>query len=1454
MVALREQISALERSSMSYDKKLRELTRAHSQAEKEVAKFDRTAKKLREVSKTGDLFKSMLGSMLKFVKYGSIEFGVMTAALGALKLALVAGQYVMKAFRASLTGLGAAAGIAVAAIAAVLGGMRELQVAQMKGTFRSVYQSKAMAESSPQLAWESGRSDYSRSAEGSSRLLMGDKRFGMMSDKALQQMMMAQLNAGQQINAKFRNQLASLGDYTGGDEKAMTQLNQAMAEGAKAGKITEDVYKSLVKASPVMQRAFEEMTGGQKQAEDAAKAGSISFAKFQEVLIAGNLDALKPYQGTLDEINNTVFGKVKGALRTLKAELASISDVSAKSAYGTGPSQTILEAVKAPIDGIIRSLSGSIAAIGASLRMTVPGMLGGVNGAFDKAMERFVFYVVKGMTALDGLSTRFNGWIGNIRSFFGAIGDYIRSVTGPFDALMQNFLIPFGKFLVGTINTALHAFGGALDAQQNDIKAWGDAMNGLGGAVKLFFDALNVVKAITTPLVTVLVQIVSLVGAMYQSFKPIQPFFKALAAFALLRWGFLKGLIAIWQKFKVSLHETLAAFQKGASNIQYFRQAVNELTLAIERLNAAQRGIHVPTMTPGGGISPTTVSNLGTRTQTTFAPVSASQAQNMLNRVGANPMPLSAYGFTGAPAGPGGLSGFRAGLSSRMASMGDWYRNRRGLTPGDGPGMFQSSSRYYKSQAFNSMSPAAQEDIRAAQAAKSARYANAAIGLTVAGGMMQQSKNQVVSGAGQTASMAGMGGMMAPMMGLSGGTGMLIGAGVGLGGAIVSKTAKTRTVGQAGGRALQGAAVGAGIGAMLPGGPVTAAIGGAIGAVAGGIIGGVMAARERDRLRDKSEKDARRKFTKGDINSRAEYNKRVEGNVREKFRIKAALANTKAQEELQQQIDASYGGGSGSVSQHRKQMEQQLEQLKKEGKQYDDLRKQYYSLERAMKGNAEGARKLKDQGVILDQNFKAGNFFGFKPKQLAAYADRHGMDLSKVNLSITALIKLSGYSGDAADAMANLALSAKRLYEDLTAPLKTKKEGVQTSVDAQTAYAEYGRTMSSGGYGSKEKDTIATIDTVDKIIAAQTGALASGAIKGKKTALGQAGFGPVPRGLGGAYEVTPFQDYVNRTTTEFTDMRAQLVAHGADPTALDETVATALTPIATKQEDGTWKAKTDMATQLRYNPQIAQLMGTKTDSFNTTIMSMTEKQMAGKQGKAAVENATMETVAALRAQGVTGKQSALENQVRNSFIGQLEAKGLGTKDKIKQAFEEGSKQTKQRIEKGFEDATTKFKGKFGFKVGDKQVDVTMGDTATPRYAQTMAAHAMLNRRIPGNRTITSGIRNWGLGSINSDHLTGAAYDLTGQNLGSYAQLVKNSGGFAEFHGGSLRRHLHVVPGPLGDTASVRAPAMVGISGGASVSNNYSIVVNAPEGTSADAIADAVMMRIRREERDAMERA
>lgn len=154
----------------------------------------------------------------------------------------------------------------------------------------------------------------------------------------------------------------------------------------------------------------------------------------------------------------------------------------------------------------------------------------------------------------------------------------------------------------------------------------------------------------------------------------------------------------------------------------------------------------------------------------------------------------------------------------------------------------------------------------------------------------------------------------------------------------------------------------------------------------------------------------------------------------------------------------------------------------------------------------------------------------------------------------------------------------------------------------------------------------------------------------------------------------------------------------------------------------------------------------------------------------------------------------------------------------------------------------------------KDTTTPRGDTTSSRLSQTMARHAEMNSQLTGKRQITSAYRTTALGSINSDHVTGRAYDLTGQNLGAYSRLVHANGGFAEFHGTMADRHLHVVPSRAGDTSSPMAPigmSTMSSSGGGNTTY-FNIEINGAT-QSPEAIANMVMAKIAEKERNTRER-
>ena len=140
----------------------------------------------------------------------------------------------------------------------------------------------------------------------------------------------------------------------------------------------------------------------------------------------------------------------------------------------------------------------------------------------------------------------------------------------------------------------------------------------------------------------------------------------------------------------------------------------------------------------------------------------------------------------------------------------------------------------------------------------------------------------------------------------------------------------------------------------------------------------------------------------------------------------------------------------------------------------------------------------------------------------------------------------------------------------------------------------------------------------------------------------------------------------------------------------------------------------------------------------------------------------------------------------------------------------------------------------------------IGDSLTSSMGKTLSNHSAVNSGIPGKRNITSGYRNYALGSLKSDHVTGRALDMVGDNLVSYRDKMTAAGGLAEFHGKGDSRHLHVVPpqsGSIGDSMTAVSATSASVSSGGrgtSVSNTNNFYIT---GTNANEIAEVVMSKM-----------
>lgn len=1480
-------IASITKKHDDFGKRIDELSKLHvremNALEAKGKTLDRHSKALLNATKYTHVLGAAGGALAKVIKYGAMEFGAMTVVLGGLKVALLAGQYVMKGFHVGMLALGAAAGIAIGAISGVLGAMRELQTAKMSPDFKAVY-----GLTPPGSGPEATR--Y-RSSRGLVNRTMSDSRFGMFSDAGLQRAMTEQLQHGQQTGGAFRNQLARLGDFSGGDEKKLLLMNKAMAQAAEAGKITQTVYDELTKASPALGKAFEEMTGGPKQAADAAKNGTISFQQFQQALMEGKLKALEPYNGALNEINNTVMGKFKGAIRSIKEQLTGISETSANALYGSGTNMSIMDAIKKPIDEILVSVKATINAITPLIQQMVPGLFGGAGDMTRHLTDSMTVGIARGMTWMKGFSASVNSWIGTIRSFFGDVADYLTKASAPFDTLWKSILVPLGEFLMGTLNTAIQSFGNNVTANASSIATWGDAIKGAVSFTKAFFDGLSTLKAVMTPIVTLFANILKPIEALVNT--KIGGFFAKFAvAFGAL-FLLLRKVVSGFVSWKASMAEAFSTMHKTQSEYAMLTASVERLTAALREQQILQRQMAMQD------------SNGRFRNPANGRFISATQARGIAEQgmggTGTLPSGAPAGGTGGsAPAseGTGGPSIYRQGGAS-----GWWARRKAAFGYGNTgytgylSGLTPMTRREMRAQAMENLSP--EEQYNRVQQNRAQAAGAIAMASMIAGGMMAQSKNKGLQISGNMLSGVGMGAMLGNMLPSEKGFGSAGANAAGgaaamaaiLGGqAIMSAQPTSRSYGVAGG-ALAGAGVGAGIGMFF--GPEGAAIGAGVGTLVGALYGLKTSTDALNKSMHEAKKAAADKNTSGNLNRISDINDAFFQNQQDINRIRTG---GKRLNELGENYNSS-GNGRGftfDATENRFRgliynLEKKMNKENKNSQEYKDDAKELKALkdERAdlrdwatnMKSQIEGYKvgfeRLAKFRKQIQSNIKTGNLFGFSEAEIAAYADRHNIKLNKIQLGVKAMIDMTGYSMKAADAMANLALSGKRLFEWLTESYKAARESAQASIDSRKQIADFLATSNQ----PMDKDTrfLAGTDAMTSLASQGTAFLAAG------------GYGR------GKDSFTKFR--MDQTAKIYRLIQEVSARPGVQPDMVAMMQMLGNESI-TKLNEGL--KFSDVA---QFDPTVSKdLKGIATSAASSIITQGKNAQAAGKGKKELVDlqQAGIKERALAMAQWAKNEYKLSDNvndlaaEMAKLIGGTITESGGVLYDNTVSSFATGGALAAQQMKDAFTSLSLVLdddgKG-FHWKVGkatrpqlsaaeralveggtqnsgsEWQITPDLlaaagygpsapptpsngtppGDTYSSRFARTLVAHSMFNAMLPGKRLMTSGLRNYNLGSLSSDHLTGAAYDLTGDNLGAYAKLVNANGGFAEFHGAAGSRHLHVVP-PHGDAMN---PAAVGAYGGV-VNNSYSIVVNGGD-ASPQAIADEVMMRIQRIQRNAAER-
>ena len=1489
LAALEKRLKALEQSSKG-------ASGASKSFNNDLDNMSKTSKRLSgdhdKLAKTGETLKNMFGRLGKFAKFAGIEFLGFTAALAAMKLALIAGQYAMKGFHALLRGTGAAAGVAIAAIGTVLAAMRELQAATMAPVMGGMKESRSQMNA-----------------------VYADRRFAMFDAKTMGSIIQSAASQGKTIDAAFRNQLARYADYAMGDPKKLAEIQKTMMQAEKDKKITAKTYADLQQSAPMLAKAYDELAGGTAKGAAAAKAGTISYQKFFAAVNEGKLKALLPFNGALEQINNTLIGRLKASFRGVKEQLTRLGE-------------PFLKTFQGPINLIEREISSFVLKINGTLQKVFPQLfkIGDANNnVITRMFDRLANSINANMANILGWGDKIRGMGIAIRNFFGGMGGALTKLTAGWDKLYKSVLKPIAKVIGENLVYAMTKFNGLIEGQSLDgftvaIESFGDILHNV-------IDGLFQLKAVLAPILQMFLGlgtvVASLTGGPFKMLLPLLLMGKMMGGGKVLstQRGPNGQMMSQTLKGRGGMGGGAALMAGGlgmgagplgmlAMPLMLGMSGFGSRTQAASTSNAN----YAANRAAGAGVLPSALLS-GQR--------GGQFAQNMRNGMGFGMSALmTSKGVSGAYQGAYASSfGDHARFSLRDAHaedkrlmsnphllglkkdpmMGGYIDTKTGMAVDD-------KEALKRARDMNTIRGAHKDPVTRAQIRKDAEAEAKLAGKTQAKAFVKDSAKQFGKSAGMMAATVG-----ATMLG-----------------SYVQQRAGTNNGMAAAGGALSGAGMGASMGAAF--GPM----GMAIGAIGGGLIGGISGWRNAGKLREQNRQTSAANmrsaiFDGRTFNTQDDFVQAQDAAHRERMgldqlvagsstnletRIKKqeaakAIAQTQIQKDfvqyLKEQTGASsvkqetvtrktsrteetfkFKGGTldgGDFGSEDDRIERYAQKFLKErgasdatlasmsgkgddkhavgalkafaGSKYDgsieQLNKDLTALKEkypdAAAAGEDYARSLKEiatkQKHFSANSKKTGEVtesLGISMDQVANLFKKTGRSLSDVVPGILDFNKLIGMVGDTATRVANGAgRFGRSLFSDTQADMDIAASRSRLETQLQTFFATKGNVSASEG-------TRVAGETLNEIVNNSMSEVAAGNVTFEELA-GKSG----ENGM----------------------LQNQLL------TVLEQAKKRGVSKNVISQLENSIYGEVDATTGERSGGMIDQIETAKTDPFaRMQFDGKFNKDFEDKMQEIALKAASSgKPIAKALSEGTTDLAKWLQEQgleVDAATMGKLQTVLGGTMQNsasaMQQAMQTGGTYAADAIRAaltGQPAPAVPVTTSVVPSVPVVPVTTTTPPTTTPptttttvpgdtttarlstksRFSQTLAAHSSFNAMTPGKRLVTSGIRNTNVGSMNSDHITGRAFDLTGDNLVSYSQNVKDAGGFAEFHGGAgEQRHLHVVP-PVGDSSS----PVAGGGGGGATSNYYTIEVNASAGMDEEALANKVLDKIKRAERTSSER-
>ena len=1392
----------------------------------EMGLFDRLANRL---------IKSARLIMFAVIGVG-IEFAISALSIASVNAAFAVGKLAMQAYNYGMQALaGTVAALGVAAIGAAAA-FREFQAAQYQFRYKdSAALGSALDQSSQGL-----------------RSLYKDTTLATFGVQALSGAFAA-ISKQSAFTPASKNALKAMADFAqaSGDPAQSLQSAATMIGILQKGKgFTQEALAAAKQISPEFDKAFKE---GKYNNKD----------KFLEDLMSGKLASAAGVSGQADAVGRTLFGQFKNYLTQ---SLVEISDVG----------QRVLEPIKEAMHGLFQGLTRAFRRVSGDLVTFGKGPFLKSFVSFTDRLEDFTVVLFrKFLPATEGFWKKTTGFFTGFARYFREVRDALEPLRDGGSVIIETFGKPIIE-IFRQIGKSVQALDKMAVENKDNFLAFGDA---LAKIVEGFFDisrairvAFNSALTILNPFLRALATAMRLLGSLTgmvggssiggtallgglgmlafkgrrsQRFKNRQGYQGGNADDRYVYGGKISGSMG---------NPAAAAFQAPANALNGAGSALTRAAGALSAAAGAMRSGGIRTPMGGSQVGPH--SNLMDNSAYRYRQDAALQRSGInigntpgvsgrmgtgLSGVKGGLKNLVGTAILGKTYGTKGYEGFGKTVRTQLGfakagAGGNVYTRMLTGAKGGNFGAGYEDAKFRHSQ-LNAERIAAGEPglkkfsrVQGLKAAAANSFSGAGVALGMGASVLsdkygtEEAKGGMQVGASLMA--------INPLLGLA------VGAG------LTAMTAKTKL-----GGAVAGAVSGAAVGGMIAG---------PLGAAVGGLIGAGLGAFKAGRNQTKMVKDAMGRINNQQLatlaqtaltevgTGRMDKTRKVladSGSLATRF--EAAKTEGDMKKVLQPYIDAGMiGGNEISLATGAKKTDAVAQLKTLSATMQTAVTPQLNQFDEIMKGLKQSTGMTAE--AIFDLAMRKNVDLFNTTLDLASATEKLGVGMTKAagdfrnalrDVQIGALdvftqfkktremkdaLQGSGQNirgGDnSTDAFLDYYTKSQDLANHLSpnTPLMNFIANAQGFGTAGGAGVSQGKLFTSGPLQGAKM----TPESIDLVNRAQ-----QQTIKGSSSTLATQ-YGSMLSGAGVTFS------NVDAGTKE---MEAQINALITAAAGGDQTAAAKVSRLESDATRGTaLKGKTQAEIAAYFSGIFGPGMASSATKGGTSLFGQKlETEAAGKLGIEITDEAILKMQASFSAAVEAGFMATAPNWW-NKDVPDWWQKGLTAE------ITDDGKLVKLLPPS---DTATPKAGKFG-------------DTSTSKnLSRTLGRHSSFDSMLTGKRTITSSLRNHNLGSPSSDHATGNAYDLTGQNLGQYSSLIKSAGGFAEFHGAAASRHLHVVPppGPMGDTSTSMLASMTG-GGGGSTYEGDTFNINVSGAADAQTTARAVAAEIMKMQKNARQRS